>query len=154
APSAAASEPIRFRFSAQMAITEPLTGVPITRFKEQVERETGNAITIEIFDSSKLYTDDKVADGVASGGVEMGLVHLYGISKSLPAAGFLEQPFLFNFDGLVQAATRPESDVRKLMDDAILGTLGLRVLWWETIGSQSFFSKEGDARHPSSIEGK
>ena len=66
----------------------------------------------------------------------------------------MEQPFLFNFDGLTQAATSPGSELRKLIDDAILGTMGLRVLWWETIGPQAIFTKDGDARHPGSISGK
>jgi C4-dicarboxylate-binding protein DctP len=154
APPAAASEPIKIRLALQVSAAEPFLGAPIGRFKEEVERETGKAIIIEIFDNGKLYVDDQLVGAVRSGAIEMGLAPLYGISRVLPAAGFMEQPFLFNFDGLTQAATSPESELRTLMDDAILNTLGLRVLWWETIGPQAFFTKEGDARQPSSIKGK
>lgn len=147
----AASEPIKIRFTLQVSATEPFLGAPIGRFKEEVERETGKAIVIEIIDNVK---DDQIVDAVRSGANEMGLAPLYGIGRVLPAAGFIEQPFLFNFDDLIRAATSPESELRKLIDDAILSTMGLRVLWWETIGPQAIFTREGDARHPSSIMGK
>jgi C4-dicarboxylate-binding protein DctP len=151
APSAAASEPIKVRFSLQVSATEPFLGAPIGRFKEEVERETGKAIVVEIIDNVK---DDQIVGAIRSGANEMGLAPLYGIGRVLPAAGFMEQPFLFNFDDLIRAATSPESEVRKLIDDAILSTMGLRVLWWETIGPQAIFTKKGDARHPRSITGK
>jgi C4-dicarboxylate-binding protein DctP len=154
ASPAVAFEPIKIRLALQVSGTEPFLGAPIGRFKEVVEREAGKAITFEIFDNGKPYVDDQIVGAVRSGAIEMGLAPLYGITRVLPAAGFMEQPFLFNFDGLTQAATSPESELRKLMDDAILTTMGLRVLWWETIGPQAFFTKEGDARHPSSIKGR
>jgi C4-dicarboxylate-binding protein DctP len=154
APSAVASEPIKIRVTAQVSVTEPFMGAPIARFKEEVERETGKAIIIEIFDKGQLYIDDQVVGAVRSGAIEMGLAGLNQISTVLPAASFMEQPFLVNFDGLTQAVTSPESEPRKLLDDAILNTMGLRVLWWQTIGPQVFFTKDGDARQPSSIRGK
>jgi C4-dicarboxylate-binding protein DctP len=154
APSSAASEPIKLRFTLQVAVAEPFMGAPVGRFKEEVERETSKAIIIEIFDNGKLYVDDQVVGAVQSGAIEMGLAGLNQINRVLAAASFMEQPFLFNFDGLTRAATSPESELRKLIDDAILRTMGLRVLWWETIGPQVIFTKDGEARHPISIRSK
>ena len=153
-PSPAASEPIKLRFTLQVSVTDLLMGAPVGRFKEEVERETGKAITIEIFDNSKLYIDDQVVGAVQSGAIEMGLAGLNQINRVLAAASFMEQPFLFNFDGLTRAATSPESEPRKLLDDAILRTMGLRVLWWESTGPQVIFTKDGDARNPISIKTK
>ncbi len=154
APCAGASEPIEIRATVQVPVTEPFLGASVARFKEEVEKETGNAIILEIFDSGKLYIDDQIVGAVRSGAVEMGVAGLNQINRLVPAAGFMEQPFLFNFEGLVRAATRPDSELRKLIDDAILKTIGLRVLWWQTIGPQVIFTKDGDAKDPRRINEK
>jgi C4-dicarboxylate-binding protein DctP len=66
----------------------------------------------------------------------------------------MEQPFLFNFEGLVRVATSPESGLRRRIDDAILKTMGLRVLWWQTIGTMVIYTKDGDAKDPIRIKDK
>jgi C4-dicarboxylate-binding protein DctP len=154
APCAVASEPIKIRATVQVPVTEPFLGASVGRFKEEVEKETGNAIVVEIFDRGKLYIDDQVVDAVRSGAVEMGVAGLNQINRILPAASLLEQPFLFNFDALVRAATSPDSELRKLIDDAVLKTIGVRVLWWQTIGPQVIFTKDGDAKEPNRIKDK
>jgi C4-dicarboxylate-binding protein DctP len=140
ASGVAASEPIKIRATVQNPVTEPFLGASLSRFKEEVERETENEIVIEIFDRGKLYIDDQVVEAVQSGAIEMGVAGLNQINRTLPAAGVMEQPFLFNFQGLVQAATHPDSEIRMLVDDAILRTMDLRVLWWQTFGSMVIFT--------------
>jgi C4-dicarboxylate-binding protein DctP len=44
--------------------------------------------------------------------------------------------------------------MRKLMDTAIVETLGVRVLWWQTLGSQVFMSKGFDVKDPAQIKNK
>jgi C4-dicarboxylate-binding protein DctP len=153
-PGAVTAQSVKIRATVQVPVTEPFLGASIGQFKAEVEKETANAITVEIFDSGKLYVDDQVVDAVRSGAIEKGLAGLNQIDGFLPAAGLLEQPFLFNFDALTRAATSPDSELRKVIDDAILKTLGLRVLWWQTIGPQVIFTKDGDARAPGRIKGK
>jgi C4-dicarboxylate-binding protein DctP len=147
-----AAEPIHLRLSTQFPNGEPFMGPSVVQFKEEVERETGGAVTVEIFDKSKLYIDNEVVDAVKSGAVEMGLAGLNQITKAVPAAGIMEQPFMFNFDALVRAATAPDSEMRKLIDDAVLKALGVRVLWWQTIGQQVLYTKNGDVRSPDRIK--
>jgi C4-dicarboxylate-binding protein DctP len=153
-PGAATAQSVKIRATVQVPVTEPFLGASIGQFKAEVEKETANAISVEIFDSGKLYVDDQVVDAVRSGAIEMGLAGLNQIDGYLPAAGLLEQPFLFNFDALTRAATSPDSELRKVIDGDILKTLGLRVLWWQTIGPQVIFTKDGDARAPGRIKGK
>ena len=154
APVGAAAAPTTLRVTIQVAATEPFIGAPLVQFKNEVERETANTVMVEIFDQGKLYIDDQVVDAVKSGAIEMGVAGLNQIAKIVPATSVMEQPFVFNFEALVNAATNPDSELRQLIDDAVLKSVGARVLWWETIGRQVLFTKTGDARLPARIKDK
>jgi C4-dicarboxylate-binding protein DctP len=150
AASAAGAEPIKLRVTLQLPITNHL-GVNLTQFKSEVEEKTGKAISVEIFDNSRLYKDQEVVGAVTSGAIEMGTVGLSQLLKKVPALDVFGQPFLFNFEALVRAATDPERQVRKLLDKAVLDAAGVRILWWQSYGSTVFFSKGLDARTPAAI---
>jgi C4-dicarboxylate-binding protein DctP len=153
APAQAQNEPIKLRLSMQFAANEPFIGMSALQYKMDAEKAAANSLTLEIFDKGRLYIDDQVLDAVKSGAIEMGIVGINQIAKVVPAASILEQPFVFNFDALVRAATSSDSEMRQLIDDAVLKSAGLRVLWWATIGRQVLFSKNGDLQMPSRLQG-
>ena len=109
------------------------------------------AVSIEIIDKGKLYIDTQVVRGVASGAVEMGAAGTYQFTKAIPEIAIVEQPFLFNFEALIRAATSPDSEIRTLIDKAILERTGVRVLWWQPVGGSVFFSKGKDVAEPYAI---
>lgn len=150
ASSGAGAEPIKLRITLQLPLANHL-GVNLTQFKAEVEEKTGKAISVEIFDSSRLYRDDQAVEAVASGAIEMGSVGLSQFVKKMPALDVFGQPFLFNFEALVRAATDPDGDIRKLLDKAVLDGTGARVLWLQSYGSSVFVSKGRDARTPAGI---
>jgi C4-dicarboxylate-binding protein DctP len=151
-PIRAIAEPTKLRVTIQLPATEAFVGAPVVHFKNEVEREAANGLSIEIFDKGQLYIDNEALEAVKSGAIEMGVVGLNQFTRIVPAVGIMEQPFLFNFEALTRAATSPDSEMRQLIDDAILTTIGVRVLWWETIGPQVFYTKGGDARLPARIK--
>jgi C4-dicarboxylate-binding protein DctP len=146
----AAAQPIRLRVTLQVPITNHI-GVNLVQFKDEVERRTGKAISIEIFDKGQLYIDDRVVDAVAGGDIEMGVAVLNQFSYRTAAVDVIQMPFLFNFDALVRAATDPSGELRKLIDTASLEATGVRVLWWQSYGSTVIFSKGRDVTWPSRI---
>jgi C4-dicarboxylate-binding protein DctP len=146
------ADPVKLRLTLQFSQTDPFQGKSVTDFKAAVERETANHVTIEVFDKAQLYADDQALDAVRSGAIEMGVVGLNRVSRFVPSASIMEQPFLFNFEALVRAATSPNSEMRQLIDDAILRSMGVRVLWWQTVGPQIFYTRAGDALTPDRIE--
>ena len=150
----AAAEPITLRFTLQVPASNPQLGQSVVQFKEEVERETQESVRVEIFDQGKLYIDDEVVGAVQSGAIEMGLAGINQISRKLPAADIMEQPFLFNFEALTRAAVNPERGLRKLLDGAVLEAIGVRVLWWQTAGSQVFITKGLDVADPVRIRSK
>jgi TRAP-type C4-dicarboxylate transport system substrate-binding protein len=149
APGRAA--PVTLKLTMQAPLTDPFQGKSIGDFKAAVERETGNAVSIEVFDKGQLHSDDHALEAVMSGAVEMGIVGLNQVGRLVPSASIMEQPFLFNFEALVRAATSADSEMRRLIDDAIRQSAGVRVLWWQTVGPQIFYTKAGDVRTPDNL---
>lgn len=142
----------RLRATLFLPATDALLGNSLVRFKEAVERRSEKAITVEIFDKGRLYIDDETVGAVASGAIEMGVAGFNQFAKRIPGIDILEQPFLFNFDELVRAAASPSSDLRKLIDTAILETVGVRVLWWQSTGNQIFVSSGTTVGEPQQIK--
>jgi len=148
----AGAQEVRLRANLQFPISNPVFGGSLVRFKEEVELQSKGAIAIEIFDKSQLFADYQVVDAVSSGAVEIGTTAAQQFSYKAPLVGILEQPFLFNFQALMSAAASPGSEIRKTIDDAILAEIGVRVLWWHTLGNLVFFSKGRDVADPARIK--
>ena len=151
-PFRAEAQQTKLRATLQLPATDALLGQSLVRFKEDVERRSNNAVSIEIFDRGKLYIDDQTVDAVVSGAIEMGVAGLNQFAKRIPAIDIMEQPFLFNFEELVRATARPDGEMRKLIDKAILDTVGARVLWWQSVGNQIFISKGTTVTEPHQIK--
>lgn len=148
----AGAQQIKLRATLQVPAADPFFGVSLVRFKEEVERQSEKTISVEIFDKGQLYKDDQVVDAVSSGAIEMGIAGFNWVANKIPAVGILEQPFLFNFDALVRAAARPGSEIRRLIDEAVLASTGVRILWWQSLGNTVFFSKGRDVAEPRRIK--
>jgi C4-dicarboxylate-binding protein DctP len=149
----AAAQQTRLRVTLQLPLTDALLGKSLARFKEDVENRSDGGIALEVFDKGKLYIDDQTVGAVESGAIEMGVAGLNQFAKRIPAIDIMEQPFLFNFEELVRATAKPDSPIRKLIDKTILETVGVRVLWWQSVGNQIFISKGVTPSEPGQIEG-
>jgi C4-dicarboxylate-binding protein DctP len=152
-PVAVHAGQVKIRVTTQLPLKSPL-GVNLVQFKEEVEDKSGRAISFEIFDKSRLYQDDQVLGAVSSGAIEMGVITLVQFHEKVRAIEVFDQPFLFNFEALVRAATHPHGELRNLLDKAVLDRTGVRILWWQAFGSGVIFSKGQDARSPAAIRGK
>ena len=148
------AQQVKLKAALQVPITELLFGRSLAEFKKGVEELTKNAVTVEIFDSGKPYTDTQILGAVTSGAMELGVVGFNQFADKLPAVAMLDQPFLFNFDALINAAFAPGSDLRAVIDKTLLETMGVRALWWQPIGNQIVFSKGLDVASPRQIKGK
>jgi C4-dicarboxylate-binding protein DctP len=150
-PVAADAQQAKLRVTLQVAIAEQFLGVPLALFKEEVEKRSRNAVSIEIFDKGTLYVDTQVVDAVSSGAIEMGVAGTHMVAKRVPEINVVQQPFLLNFEALLRAATAPDSEMRKEIDAAVREATGARVLWWYSAGNTVFFSKGKDVTEPAAI---
>jgi C4-dicarboxylate-binding protein DctP len=148
------SETVKLRATLQVPLSHPILGAGLTRLKEQVEKSTGNAVSIEIFDKAQLFRDAEVVGAVSSGKIEIGTAGSYHFAIRVPPVAILDQPFLFNFPALVRAAATPGSEIRRVIDEAILTNLGVRVLWWQGLGNNVFFSKGRDVADLEQLKGQ
>jgi C4-dicarboxylate-binding protein DctP len=148
------AQQVKLKANLQFPISHPVFGASLVRFKEEVEKRSKGVIAIEIFDKSQLYKDDQVVDAVASGAIDIGMTAAQQFSYKAPLVGVLDQPFLFNFPALMNAAASPGSEIRKLIDDAILSDIGVRVLWWHSLGNNVFFAKGRDVMDPAQLRGQ
>src|SRR5262249_11543542 len=148
----AGAQPVVLKANLQAAISNPFYGWSLARLKEEVERQSKGTFAIEI--AEKLFRDEQEIGAVASGAVEIGFTSSTLFADKLPAVAIVGQPFLFNFPALVRAATSPGSEIRKLIDDGILEQIGLRVLWWQSLSVNVFFSQGWDVADVGRLKGK
>ena len=142
-----AAEPVKLRVTLQSPMASHI-GKNLQQFSDEVASRTKGQLAFEFFDSSQLYRDDEAVQAVATGKIEMGVVLLNQFAEQIPAVDIFQQPFMFNYDSLVKAATNPDREIRQLIDKAILKATGTRVLWWQAYGSTDLFSKGRDATSP------
>ena len=147
------AEPVRLRLSFQLPISGTL-GANLVRFKEAVERDTGDAITIEILHGAKALPDRTVANSVMAGELEMAVANSVTLVDKVKGVDVLSLPFLFNSNVFLRAMLDPARQSRKLLDDAILEKTGARLLMWQPYGTNVFFSKGRPAARPSDITAK
>lgn len=142
----------KLRITLQLPLSHHL-GKNLVNFKEEVERESGGDLNIEIYPSAQLYKDKEVPQAVSSGAIEMGVASIARFAGTVPAVDIFYVPFLFDSESKVRAATAPGSSVRGPIDAAILKT-GARILWWQAFGGAILLSKDSPMRTPADMKGK
>jgi len=141
------------RMSLPISADSPV-GENIREFARQIRARTGGAVRLQFQDKDVRYEEHEVVAAVASGTIEMGATALNQFAYDVPLAGAFLQPFLFNFDALVEGATEHGSEIRKLVDNEILYWTNARVLWWQPFGARVIVSKKAPAAHPTAIAGR
>ena len=147
------AEPVRLRLSLQLPISGTV-GANLIGLKQAVERQTGNAIVIEILHGAKALPDRTVAKSVMAGEIEMAVANAVTLVDRVKGVDVLSLPFLFNSNVYLRAMLDRARPSRTLLDEAILETTGARVLMWQPYGTNVFFSKGQPAARPSDIAGK
>jgi len=144
---------VTIRISTQHATTMS-TYPPLDYFKKRVEERSGGSMRVEIYHSAKLYSDIQIGPAVTSGDIEVGIVDLSRYAEGIPAVDVFQLPFVFNAEGLERRATSPDSEIRALIDNAISGAYGVRVLWWTSLGQTVFSSNGMSVANPEKLAGK
>jgi len=101
------AQQVKLKAALQVPVSEAFFGQSLAQFKKEVEERTRNAVTIEIFDNGKPYNDAQIVGAVTSGAMQLGVAGFNQFADKIPAIDILEQPFLFNFDALTNAAFSP-----------------------------------------------
>lgn len=103
----------------------------LAKFKEIVEKKSNGNIKVEIYDNSKLGSEDVFIDSVKNGTVEMGVPGTM-LSKDQPLISVAEMPFLFrDYDHAYKALNGPIGDK---MTEGLIEKVGVRNLAWTVNG--------------------
>jgi C4-dicarboxylate-binding protein DctP len=147
---AARAQTTPLRLVLPISLDSP-TGQNMREFARQVQARTSGTLRIELQGSDWHYGEHEVLAGVGSGEIEIGATPLTQFARDVPLCAAFLQPFMFNFDALIEAATKPESEIRTMIDGEILRRTNARVLWWEPYGSSILVSRKVPANDPVAI---
>jgi len=100
-----------------------------------------------------MYKDAQVPEAVGSGAIEMGTASLTRFAGQVPAVDAVYVPFLLDSEEKVRKATAPGSEMRRILDNAVLRESGARILWWQAFGRTIYLSKQ-PIRVPADINNK
>jgi C4-dicarboxylate-binding protein DctP len=123
-------------------------------FKERVEAESKGAIRIDIYDTGKPYDSDKIAYAVSEGRIEMGQVPVHRFSDLARISEAFTMPFVFTDMQVERASRAPNSEIRQLIEGAILEKANARVLWWIPEGGIVLLAKGASMADPVALAGK
>jgi C4-dicarboxylate-binding protein DctP len=141
--SAVEAQEVKLKAALGVPITHPTWGVSLARLKEEVEKRSAGAISIQVFDKAQLAYDREIVDAVVTGVADIGATATQNFARKAPAVSVIDLPFLFNFKALMMEAAKPGAEIRTLIDDAILTQAGARALLWQFGGNTVFYSKGG-----------
>jgi C4-dicarboxylate-binding protein DctP len=147
--SSVSAEEVLLRISLHQPASGPI-GQNLMEFKRGVEKRTGGALKVRIYDKAEFYLDYQVPEAVGSGAIEMGVAPLAQYAADIPAAGLFMQPFLFNSDSIVRASVARRSEIRSAIDAEIERKAGVRVLWWQPYGANVILAN-GPLANPDAI---
>jgi C4-dicarboxylate-binding protein DctP len=150
----AGAEQVKLKAAMQVSVRHPLFGVTMQRLKEEAERLSKGTLSIEIIDEGRLAGDPEMADAVSSGKADIGIAASAYFARKVPSVAILELPFLFNFRALTDAATKPGSEFRRLIEQSTTADGGMHVLLWQPLGEAHFTSKSQDVADVRRIEGR
>jgi C4-dicarboxylate-binding protein DctP len=145
-----ASAQATLRLSLPISLDSP-TGQNIKEFARQVKARTSGALKIDLQGAGRRYDEREIVSVVGAGEIEIGATPLSQLVKHVPLCAAFLQPFLLNFDALIEAATKHEGEIRTLIEKDILERTNTRVLWWEPYGSSVIVSNKFPAGDPMKL---
>ncbi len=141
------------RVTLQLPITHSL-GQNWQEFKKIVEKKSHGELKVIIFPSAQLYKDKQVPEAVGSGAIEAGTAFMGRFAGSVPAVGVVSLPFFFKNEASLRSAVKSGSQMRNILDGAILKETGAKILWWQAYGHNVYLNNGKPIRLPSDLKGK
>ncbi len=123
-------------------------------FKKIIEAESGGDLKLELFPSAQLYKDKQVPEAVGSGAIEAGSAFLGRFAGAVPAVEIVNLPFFFKDEAHLRASAANGSEMREILDAAVVKETGAKVLWWQAYGRNVYLNKGEPIRTPADLNGK
>ncbi|MDL2272541.1 TRAP transporter substrate-binding protein [Desulfovibrio sp. OttesenSCG-928-I05] len=147
--TAEASSPIKIRV-AHIEAEDRSTHKSLLKFKEQVEKESGGKLVVEIFPNGVFGGDMASIQGVETGTIEMSLPATSVMASYDERFGLLDMPFLFKSEKAIFSAL--DGDVGKLYTE-ILEKYGFHVLGYNYNGPRCMSNNTRPLTEPADLKG-
>lgn len=123
-------------------------------FKQIIEEKSNGELKLQLFPSAQLYKDKQVPEAVGSGAVEAGSAFLGRFAGSVPAVDVINLPFFFKDGEHLRKSVATGSEMRNVLDAAVLKETGAKVLWWQAFGRNIYLSNGTAIRTPDDLKNK
>jgi tripartite ATP-independent transporter DctP family solute receptor len=141
-------EKVTLKFGHVAPSTGPI-GEPVLAFKEEMEKATGGAVEIEVYEGGQLGGLRELTEQVEMGSLEMGILSVANLSSYVEELGVLDMPYLFkntehvykNLDGEFGKALG-----KKLEEKAGIKVLGFWEYGFGTVGSSKEIKSPKDMK--------
>lgn len=129
-------------------------GQAAEKFKELVENQCGDQITVEVYPNSELYGDEDEMQAVQSGAVQMLAPASAKFTTIAPQLQVLDLPFLFDSVEDIPKVASPDTEVGKaIFENKALADRGIKVLGlWDNGLKQ--LSSNTQMTKPSDLQGQ
>ncbi len=141
------------RVTLQLPEAHPL-GQNWLEFGKIIEKESNGELKMQLFPSAQLFKDKQVPEAVGSGAVEAGSTFMGRFAGAVPAIDVISLPFFFDDEKHLKNSLATGSQMRQILDDAVVEQTGAKVLWWQAFGRNIYLSKGGAIRTPADLEDK
>ena len=122
----------------------------LLKFKEYVEKESNNRVSIEIFPNGLLGGDKESIEGVELGTIQMSLPAVSVLSSYDPKFGLIDMPFLFKSDEAIFKALDNELGANY---DKTLEEKGFHNLGYNYNGPRCISNNARPINEPKDLEG-
>ncbi|MQA63717.1 MAG: DctP family TRAP transporter solute-binding subunit [Actinophytocola sp.] len=129
-------------------------GQAAEKFKELVENQCGDQITVEVYPNSELYGDEDEMQAVQSGAAQMLAPASAKFTTIAPQLQVLDLPFLFDSVEDIPKIASPDTEVGKaIFENQALADRGIKVLGLWDNGLKQLSSNKQLAK-PSDLRGQ
>jgi tripartite ATP-independent transporter DctP family solute receptor len=119
-------------------------------FKDELEKRSNGALTVQIFPQGQLGNDAQMIDGVRSGIIDITMVGLNNMTGLMPKAGAFELPFMFADRAAAYAAL--DGEVGQSVA-AEFEQHGMKSLGFPENGFRQMTNNRGPIREPADVAG-
>jgi TRAP-type transport system periplasmic protein len=139
---------------AQLEPPEHPQGVTQARFKQKIEELSGGQITVAIYPSGTLFTQEGEVTALMSGDLDMATLAFQDMGPYLPAANMFAAPYIFTSYEHMERVFGPDSDVAADFYAMVADACGYTPLAAMNQGSRTINTKwENPIMTPQDMEG-
>ncbi len=150
-PRSAFAADITLRYG-HMNTPTSVNGLQAVWFADEVAKNTGGKVAVQVFPSSQLGSIKELAEGVSTGTIALSHNTAGGLSTLYDPIAALDTPYLYRDVDHLMKVVAPDSPVMKTLNDGLIKASGVRVLYAFYFGARQLTCNKA-VYQPSDLSG-